>query len=304
MAESAREVCIVTTDTAAPLSDAVDAKLGVPAHRLETERFANGNLLCRAAGLDLEGREVALLQCFPPAETSDRLLELLFALRAVAATAPRRVTAVLPYLPYSRSDRPEAPGEPVPARLIAELCECAGAQRVVAFDLHSPQLAGCFGVPVVELSARPLLIRALAAWQLQDPVVVSPDFGGAKRAARLAADLRCPLALVTKERSAGRAVVRGLAGDVRGRAALLFDDEVATGGTLIAAAELLLERGARSVHAAATHGVLAGDALEQLEASPIERVLLTDSVPLRRASAKLEVLSLAGELAAFLAGAG
>jgi ribose-phosphate pyrophosphokinase len=133
--------------------------------------------------------------------------------------------------------------------------------------------------------------------------VVSPDLGGAKRAARLAADLGCPLALIAKERAADRALVRSLAGDVRGRDALLFDDEIATGGTLIAAAELLLQREARSVRAVATHGVLAGDALERLEASPLARVLVTDSVPLRRSSPKLEVLSVAVELAAFLRGA-
>jgi ribose-phosphate pyrophosphokinase len=302
MVENAHEVCIVTTDAGAGLAGGVAGLLGVPVLRLRTERFANGNLLCRAEGLDVEGRDVALLQGFP-GDVSDRVLELLFALRALAAGAPRRLTVVLPYVPYSRSDTPEARGEPVPARLLAELIECAGAQRLVAFDLHSPQLAGFFRIPVVELSARSLLTRAIGAWSLERPVVVSPDLGGAKRAARFAADLGCPLALVIKQRLAGRAVARGLAGEVRGHAALLFDDEIATGGTLVAAAELLLERGARSVHAVATHGVLAGDAVERLEASPLARVLVTDSVPVALSSPKLEVVSVAGELAAFLRGA-
>jgi ribose-phosphate pyrophosphokinase len=295
--------CIVATEAAAALAEKVAGMLGTRHHVLRTERFANENLACRPVGLNAEDRDVALLQAFPAA-VSDRLLELLFALRSLAAAAPRRLTAVLPYVPYSRSDRPEVRGGPVPARLLAELIECAGAQRLVAFDLHSPQVAGFFRVPVVELSALAFLARAVRAWELPDPLVVSPDLGGAKRAARLAAELSCPLALVTKERSGEGVVVRGLAGDARDRSAILFDDEIATGATLVAAAELLLSRGARSVCAAATHGVFAGDALERLGRSPIERVLVADTVPLRASFARLEVVSIAPELAAFLGHAG
>jgi ribose-phosphate pyrophosphokinase len=285
------------------LAEQVAGALGAACQRVQTQRFENENLACRAVGIDAEGRDVAFFQAFP-SPVSDHVLELLFGLRALAALAPRRLTAVLPYLAYSRSDRAEAPGEPIPARLLAEFVECAGAARVVSFDLHSPQLAGFFRGPVVELSARRVLARALRAWGLADPVVVSPDLGGAKRAARLAADLGCPLALVGKERTREGVAVRSLTGDVRGRSAVLCDDEIATGGTLIAAAELLLARGARSVHAVATHGVLAGDALDRLERSPLQRILVTDSVPLRRASPKLEVVSVAAELAAFLGGVG
>jgi ribose-phosphate pyrophosphokinase len=296
------DLCLVATDAAAPLAERVAAAVHVPCHRLATRRFENENLVCRAPRLELDGRDVAFFQAFPSA-VSDRVLELLFGLRALAAAAPRRLTAVLPYLAYSRSDRAEAPGEPVPARLVAELIERAGAQRVIAFDLHSPQLAGCFGVPVVELTARPVLARALRSFGLVDPVIVSPDLGGAKRATRLAETLGWPTVLVTKERRPEGVVARSLSADVRGRAAVLVDDEIATGATLVAAAELLRARGATSVHAVATHGVLAGDALERLERSPLERLLVTDSVPLRRASPRLEVVSLAGELAAFLGGA-
>jgi ribose-phosphate pyrophosphokinase len=299
--ESPDDPLIAATETAAPLGAKVAGITGGRCHVLRTERFANENLVCRAVGLDAEARDVAFLQSFPSA-VSDRVLELLFGLRSLSAAAPRRLTAVLPYVPYSRSDRPEARGEPVPARLFAELLECAGAQRVVAFDLHSPQLAGFFRVPAVELSALPLLAGKLRAWELVNPVVVSPDLGGAKRAARLAAELGCPVALVTKERTPERVVVRSLAGDVRDRAAVLFDDEIATGSTLVAAAEVVLARGARSVCAAATHGVFAGDALERLERSPLERILVADTIPLRSTSPRLEVVSIAGELAAFLGG--
>jgi ribose-phosphate pyrophosphokinase len=291
----------VAKESAAAFADKVAGLLGVACARMRTERFENENLACRAVGIDAEGRDVAFFQGFP-SPVSDRVLELLFGLRALAAQAPRRLTAVLPYLAYSRSDRAESPGEPVPARLLAELVESAGAQRVISFDLHSPQLGGFFRAPVVELCARAVLARALRAAHLADPVVVSPDLGGAKRAARLAEDLGCSLALVSKE--PGGVAARSLSGDVRGRAAVLCDDEIATGGTLIAAAELLLARGARSVHAVATHGVLSGDALERLERSPIDRILLTDSVPLRRSSPKLEIVSVATELADFLGGTG
>jgi ribose-phosphate pyrophosphokinase len=297
------DLCLVATDAAAALAEKVAGALGVACHRVQTQRFENDNLACRAVDIDAEGRDVVFFQTFP-SPVSDAVLELLFGLHALAAAAPRRLTAVMPYLAYSRSDRAESPGEPVPARLLADLVECAGAQRIVALDLHSPQLAGFFRAPVAELSARKLLARALRAWGLADPVVVSPDLGGAKRAARLAEELGYPLALVSKERKPGGVAVRSLAGDVRGRAAVLCDDEIATGGTLLAAAELLLARGAHSVHAVATHGVLAGDALERLERSPIERILVSDSVPLRRASPRLEVVSVAAELAAFLGRAG
>jgi ribose-phosphate pyrophosphokinase len=171
---------------------------------------------------------------------------------------------------------------------------------MVAFDLHSPQLAGFFHVPFVELSALPLLSRAVREWRLASPVVVSPDLGGAKRAARLAVELGCPLALVAKERTREHVVVRSLSGEVRDRSAILFDDEIATGATLVAAAELVLARGARDVSAVATHGIFAGDALKQLEACRIERILVTDTVPLRSSSPKLQVVSIAPELAAFL----
>jgi ribose-phosphate pyrophosphokinase len=286
-----------------PLAQKVAGMLSTQCHVLRTERFANENLACRALGLDAEARDVALFQAFPSA-TSDRVLELLFGLQSLAATAPWRLTAVLPYVPYSRSDRPEARGEPVPARLLADLVECAGAQRLVAFDLHSPQLAGFFRAPVVELSALPVLSRTVRAWELVNPVVVSPDLGGAKRAARLAAALGCPLALVAKERTRERVVIRTLAGEVRDRSAILVDDEIATGGTLLAAAELVLARGARIACAVATHGLFAGDALEQLERSPLERILVADTVPLRSSSPRLEVVSIAAELAAFLGNVG
>lgn len=299
MGRGADDLCLVSTDAAAVLAGKVAGMLGVPLHRLRTQRFANENLECRAIGLDAEGRDLCLFQVFPSA-VSDRLLELLFGLQALAASAPRRLTAVLPYVAYGRSDHPESRGEAVPARLVAELIECAGARRVLAFDLHSPQLAGFFRVPVVELSARATLARAVRAWELADPVVVSPDLGGAKRAARFAAELGCPFALVTKERTRERVESRGLAGDVRGRSAVLFDDEIATGGTLIAAAELLLSRGARGVHAVATHGVFAGDALTRLERAPLERILVTDTVPDRGSSAKLQIVSVADEIAAAL----
>lgn len=299
MQVEADDPCLVTTDAAAELPGNVAERLRSPLHRLHCERFANENLSVRVVGLDPEGRDVALFQSFPCA-VSDRVLELLLALRALSAAAPRRLTAVVPYLAYSRSDRPEARGEPVAARLLADLLECAGAQRVVAFDLHSPQLAGFFRVPVVELSARHILARSIRAWALPDPVVVSPDLGGAKRATRLSEELGWPVAIVTKERTREGVAIRGLSGDVRGRSALIFDDEIATGGTLIACAELLLARGARSASAAATHGVLPGDALGRLERSPLERILVTDSVPLRGSSPKLEVVSLADELASWL----
>jgi ribose-phosphate pyrophosphokinase len=274
----------------------VAARLGLPFERVRVERFANENLLCDVSPLALSGADVAYVQGAAP-HVNELLVETLFSLDAIRAARPARVTAVLPYLPYARSDKQETPEGPVQARLVAEMIERAGADRVIAFDLHSSQLAGFFRVPVLDLSAQRALVAAIRAWQLRDLAIASPDLGGAKRAARVAAALGAPLALFRKERTAG-GVKSELLGEVTGRSVVIVDDEIATGATVVAAARLALERGARSVSAAATHAVFAGDALAKLAAAGVQRVLVSDTIECRPgAGPAVEVASIAPDLA-------
>ena len=298
--EKPAQLRVVSGRSAGMFADALANALGVESERMRVERFANENLLCGAAHLGLEGAEVVYVQtsCAP---VNEHLVEALFSLDAIRAAGPRRLTAVLPYLPYARSDRAEAPEGPVQARLVADLLERAGAQRIVAFDLHSEQLAGFFRVPVLQLSAQHALISAVRRWQLPDLVIASPDLGGAKRAGAAASMLGVPLILFRKQRR-GSEVTSELLGEVAGRSVVIFDDEIATGGTMIAAARVALERHARAVCAVATHAVLAGDVLARLARVGLERVLVTDTVPGReRGHAKLEVVSVVPELAEALA---
>jgi ribose-phosphate pyrophosphokinase len=282
--------------SAEAFTQALARRLGTPFERVRVERFSNENLLCDVSHLDLRGADVAYVQTSSP-PVSEHLLETLFSLDAIRAARPARLTAVLPYFPYARSDKPEVPEGPVLARLVAELLERSGAERVIAFDLHSSQLAGFFRVPVLELSAQRALVAAVREWQLPELVIASPDLGGAKRAERVAAALGVPLVLFRKQRR-GREVESELLGEVAARSVVIFDDEIATGATMIAAARLALSRGARSVSAAATHAVFAGDALAQLANAGIERVLVSDTIELRtQDGAKPEVVSVVPELA-------
>jgi ribose-phosphate pyrophosphokinase len=287
---------LIAGRTAEALTVSLGGALGVPAEQLRVERFANENLLCEAAHLRLEGAEVVYVQTSAP-PVSENLVEALFSLDAIRAARPHRLTALLPYLPYARSDRPETPEGPVQARLVADLLERAGADRIIAFDLHSPQLAGFYRIPVLALSAQHALVSAVRAWQLPDLVIASPDLGGAKRAGAVAAALGVPLVLFRKQRL-GREVTSELLGEVANRSVVIFDDEIATGGTMVAAARLALDRKARTVRVVATHAVFAGDVLTQFAREGIERVLVSDTVPLREhGRALLQVVSVVPELA-------
>jgi ribose-phosphate pyrophosphokinase len=297
------EVRIVAASSAVALAAGLAEELGVPLEHLETRRFANENLLCEARELDVADRDVYLCATSRP-PVSEHLLELLFGLRALRSAGPRRLTAVVAYFPYARSDRPGAPGAPVPARQVVDWIERAGADRIVTFDLHAPQIAGFARVPCVDLRARDVLVEAVRGWGREPLAVGSPDLGGGKRASDVADALGAPFVLLRKRRRAEETVVLDLLGEVRDRTLLLVDDEIATGGTILSAAALALEKGARAVAAAATHPVFAGDALARLLESPLERIVVTDTLPLasERHASKLEVVSIVPTLASALRG--
>jgi ribose-phosphate pyrophosphokinase len=292
------EITIVAARSGRELAQQLAREVHAPLEQLATRRLENEHLLCSAAGLQVDGRDVVFVAT-SASPLSESLLELLFGLRALRAAGPRRLTAVMPYLPYVRSERPETPGAAVPARQVAEWIEAAGADRLIAVDLHAPQIAGFYRIPVFDVAAATALAPAVQRWGLGQLTVASPDLGGAKRAAAFADALGVPLALIRKRREAGgRAIACELLGEVAGRTLVLVDDEIATGGTILSAAELALEQGCQSVVVAATHGVFAGDALARLEASSVERIAVTDALPVPRGTPKLEIVPIAPLLAA------
>jgi len=277
------------------LAREICAALGLPLGRSEMVRFANENMMVKILE-NVREADVFVVQpsCTP---VSDGIVELLIMIDALKHASAGRITAVVPYFPYVRSDKKDKPRISIAARLMADLVQTAGADRVLTMDLHSPQVQGFFHVPVDQLIAAPILCDHLSKRDLTDTVLVASDFGEAKELGAYANRLRLPIAIIDKRRydDNDRAVARDIIGDVRGKIALLIDDEVASGGTLVEAAAFLLKSGAREVHAAAVHPVLCGPAVERLSASPIGSLLTTNSLPVPESKrmAKMTVLSVA-----------
>lgn len=278
------------------LGSAIAGYLGLPLGRNETLRFSDGNLFVRV-GENVRGRDTYVVQstAFP---ANDNFMELLFWIDALKRASAASVTAVIPYFSYGKGDKKDEPRVSIRARVCADAIEAAGADRVVTMDLHASQLQGFFKVPVDDLYAEPVLCEAIRAKQLGPLVVVAPDTGFAKKARRWANRLGAPLAIADKGRPdhSEAAEVTELIGAVEGCAALIVDDFTVSAGTLAEAARLVAERGAGPVYAAVSHGLLAGQAVERLEASPIERLFITDTVETQPVAlpALVEVVSVAG----------
>ena len=278
------------------LAHAIAAYVGCAVGASETLRFSEGNLFVRV-GENVRGRDVFLVQgtAFP---ANDNFMELLFWIDALKRASAASVTAVIPYFSYAKGDKKDEPRVSIRARVCADAIEAAGADRVVTLDLHAPQVQGFFRIPVDDLYSLPVLCDAIAAKDLGDLVVVAPDAGFAKKAREWANRLQAPTAIADKRRvdHTESAEIVELIGSVEGRTALIVDDFTISAGTLVDAARVLIERGATSVYAAVSHGLLAGDAIERLEASPIERLFMTDSVETQPVplSPKVEVVSVAG----------
>jgi ribose-phosphate pyrophosphokinase len=278
------------------LAQAIASYLGCQVGASETLRFSEGNLFVRV-GENVRGRDVFLVQgtAFP---ANDNFMELLFWIDALKRASAASVTAVIPYFSYAKGDKKDEPRVSIRARVCADAIEAAGADRVVTLDLHAPQVQGFFRIPVDDLYSLPVLCDAIAAKDLGDLVVVAPDAGFAKKAREWANRLHAPTAIADKRRvdHTESAEIVELIGSVEGRTALIVDDFTISAGTLVDAARVLIERGATSVYAAVSHGLLAGDATERLEASPIERLFVTDSVETQPVplSSKVEVVSVAG----------
>ncbi len=276
------------------LAQSICEHLDVPLSRSETIKFSNENLMVRIQE-NVRECDVFYIQTSAP-PVNEAIIETLIAIDALKSASAARVTAVLPYLFYARSDKKDQPRISITARLMADLLQTAGADRVLTMDLHSPQIQGFFRIPVDQLVASPILCEHLIAGDLKDTVLVAGDVGEAKELGRFANVLHLPVAVVDKRRYGNddHAVATNLIGDVDGMHAIIVDDEIATGGTIIEAANFLMARGAKSVRVCATHGVLSGPAIDRINNSKILSVIVTDTIPIReKKSSKLEVLSVA-----------
>ena len=281
------------------LANEICYELGTQLGSCTVRQFSDGEVHLQIQE-NVRGADVFVVQptCTP---VERHLMELLLMIDALKRASAERITAVLPYYGYARQDRKDRPRMPISARLVASLIECAGAHRILALDLHAAQIQGFFDVPVDHLYATPVMIDYFEEMGGPELTVVSPDAGGVERARAFAKRLDSPLAIIDKRRTdVNVAEVMHIIGDVAGQHCLIVDDLIDTAGTLVKAAEALLEQGAKSVSACATHAVLSGPAVERIEGSEIEEVVVTNSIPLNsqaRSSSKLTVLSVAPLLA-------
>ncbi|MSP62291.1 MAG: ribose-phosphate pyrophosphokinase [Myxococcales bacterium] len=278
-------------DLAEAICRCVEARPGAA----EVTRFSDGEIYVEI------GENVRGVNCFVVQPTcspvNDNLLELLIMIDALKRASAGSIVAVMPYFGYARQDRKVKPRTPISAKLVADLVGAAGADRVVAIDLHAGQIQGFFNLPVDHLFAMPVMIDYLKSNTSKDSVIVSPDAGGVERARAYAKRLGSSLAIIDKRRSSPNvSEVMNIIGDVKGRDAIIVDDMIDTAGTLAQAAKGVMDAGARSVSACATHGVLSGPAISRIEASALTQVIVTDTIPLRpeaKACKKIVQLSVA-----------
>jgi ribose-phosphate pyrophosphokinase len=278
-------------------ADRICAHLGVARCRSSMVRFSNENMMVQIEE-NVREADVFVIQtsCSP---VSDGIVELLITIDALKHASARRITAVLPYFPYARSDKKDRPRISITARLMADLLETAGANRVLTMDFHSPQVQGFFRIPVDQLQAAPILCDHLrTSRDLTNYVLVAGDVGEAKEVGGYANRLNLPIAIVDKRRDGDDEKARAvnLIGDVKDKLALIIDDEIASGGTLMEAAAFVLRHGARSAEACAVHPVLSGQAVARIKASDLRALVVTDTIPLaaEKAIDKIEVCSVAG----------
>lgn len=274
--------------------------LSVPLGSARVRCFSDGEVMVEI-GENVRGRDVYVIQstCAP---TNDNLMELLVMTDALKRASAATITAVIPYYGYARQDRKAAPRTPITAKLVADLITTAGVNRVVTIDLHAGQIQGFFNIPVDNLYAAPVILNYLKdRFKSDEVVMVTPDAGGTERARAFAKRLGCSLAVIDKRRTGPNvAEVMHLIGDVREKIAIILDDMIDTAGTLTQAAKALKENGARTIIACATHGVLSGPAIERINSSDIEEVVLTETIPLGdkgAATSKIRMLSVADLLA-------
>jgi ribose-phosphate pyrophosphokinase len=294
---SSHDGLMVFTGNANPaLAQEVVKILGIPLGKAMVSRFSDGEIQVEIQE-NVRGKDVFVLQstCAP---ANDNLMELMIMVDALKRASAGRITAAIPYFGYARQDRrPRSARVAISAKIVANMLEIAGVERIITMDLHADQIQGFFDIPVDNIYATPVLLGDLRKQNYENLLVVSPDVGGVVRARALAKQLNCDLAIIDKRRpKANVAEVMNIIGEVEGRTCVIMDDMVDTAGTLCAAAQAIKQQGARAVFACSTHGVLSHPAVERIVASPLEELIITDTIPPRPevlASGKVKVLSVA-----------
>ncbi len=283
------EIKLISGTESKYLAEKISDYYGYPLAKCETRKFSDGEMQV-IINESVRGAYVFFIaSTFGP---SDNLMELLLMIDSAKRASAGYVTAVIPYFGYARQDRKDKPRVPISAKLVANILEAAGADRIMTMDLHADQIQGFFDIPVDHLKSEAIFIPYLQKLDLSNVVFASPDVGGVKRARSYAQFFGRDLVICDKERrKANEVTAITVIGDVKGADIILVDDIVDTAGTLCKAAEALIEKGAKSVKVLCTHPVLSGNAYENIEASLITKIVTTDTIPLKRASSKIEVLS-------------
>jgi len=269
---------LVAGNSNRPLAEAIAAYLNTPLARCVVRRFADMEIFVEVQE-NVRGEDVFVIQS-TSAPANDHLMELLILIDALRRASARRITAVIPYFGYARQDRKPGPRTPISAKLVANMIDRAGADRVATLDLHAGQIQGFFDIPTDNLFAAPVMVQDIReTFDANNLIVVSPDVGGVVRARGLAKRIDAPLAIIDKRRERpGDSEVMNVIGNVAGRTCLLVDDIVDSGGTLVNAAEALLDKGANEVTAYITHGVLSGGAVARVTGSRLKELVITDSI--------------------------
>ena len=269
--------------------------LGLPMGKKDSFKFANDNTFVQLKETVRE-QDVYIVQTTEP-PVNERIMELLITVEAAKRAGARRITAVLPYFMYSRSDKKDQSRVPVTAKLMATILEAAGVDHVLTCDLHNPAIQAYFNIICDRVTAKHLLEKYFDEKQLDNMVVVATDAGSSKKAYKYSHYFNCPLALIDKRRESNNdsAVATNIIGDIEGKTALIFDDEVSTAGTLVEAANILKAHGAKEIYAGAAHGVLVGPAIERIEKSPIKELVVTNTIPIEKEKMidKIKVVSIA-----------
>ncbi|MGM9918513.1 MAG: ribose-phosphate diphosphokinase [Lactimicrobium massiliense] len=297
-----KETVIFALTSSTDLAAHVCRDLGLPLGKIKVEHFADGEILVEPQE-SIRGRSVFIVQstCNP---VTERLMEVLVCIDACKRASAGEINVIMPYYGYARQDRKAKPRQPITAKLVADLLQVAGADRVVVFDLHATQIQGFFDIPIDDLTAVPMLGQYFKEKNLPSDklVVVSPDHGGVTRARRLADILDAPIAIIDKRRPKPNMVeAQNVIGDVNGKICIVVDDICDTAGSLVAGCQILKDHGASEIYTGITHGVFSRDAIEKIENSPIKEMVITDTIPMseeqKARTTKIHVLSVADMIA-------
>lgn len=291
------KITIFALSASQELAEDIAVKLGCKPGKCKVNHFADGEILVEI-GESVRGKDVFIIQstCNP---VTENLMEILVLADALKRASAKEITAVIPYFGYARQDRKAKPRQPITSKLVADLLTTAGVTRIVTVDLHAAQIQGFFNIPVDEMQAMPLLADYFENKNMKDVCVVSPDHGGATRARKLAVALDAPVAIIDKRRPKPNvAEVMGILGDIKGKNCIVVDDMIDTGGTIAAGVEMLKKEGAKSVSIACTHPVFSGEAVQRLQNSSADEVVVTDTIklPNEKIFDKLKIVSVAGLL--------